>query len=87
MSVIQFHFLIYNEVMKRLLNPKLQILLAACLIMIMLGFLLLFVGAFFTLALNKGDLAFLKDIISAFAGAFFAFLFLRIAEIGGKLAP
>ena len=75
-----------NKILKKLLanKQKFENYFALIIVLIIASFIVFWVFNLFTLIFLSNDTGFSKAIIAAFAGAFFAFLFLRMGEILGK---
>lgn len=62
-------------------SQKIENVLGVIIISVIIGFIgYLFVGLY-KLTFQSSDTSFMQDVIAAFAGAFFAFLFLRMGEV------
>lgn len=65
-------------------KQKIENYIAIIILLIISGFIIFFSSSLYLLAFKANDTNFLKNIVTSFAGAFFAFLFLRIGEVLGK---
>ncbi len=71
-----------NLIKKQLQNrQKIENYIAALIILVLSTFIVFSLSSLYSLVFTSGDVDFVRSVVASFAGAFFAFLFLRVGEI------
>lgn len=71
-----------KTIKKWLLNrQKIENYLAIIIVLVISSFIIFWLSSLYSLAFKSNDADFMKSVVASFAGAFFAFLFLRVGEI------